>query len=166
MSILIARIRAKSQEDGDCLIWHGAMAGGVTPVIQFEGKVQNVRRALAIQLGLDVDKKTATNSCDNRRCVCPDHIKVMTRKALQVRSAKALKGSAQNVIRGMRISAARRPTAKHTAELAQQIREADGPQRAIAARFGVSHHVVWSIRTHRTWKNYNNPYAQLMGGRR
>lgn len=165
MSLLLDRIRAKSHEDGDCLIWDGALAAGSTPAIQFGGKVQNVRRALAIDMGLDVRKKTVSNSCDNRRCVCPEHIQVMTRKALQVRSAQVHKGTAKDVLRGMRIATAKRPTAKHNLELAQRIRQAEGTQRALAKQFGVSQHVVWSIKTHRTWKDYTNPFAQLMGGR-
>jgi len=162
---LIDRIREKSHEDGDCWIWDAAMAGGKTPVISHNLKVQNVRRALAIELGLDVEGKTASNSCDDRRCVCPDHIKVMTRKALQVRSAKVYKGSAQNVIRGKKIAAYKRDASTNTQEKVNAIRLADGTQREIAKQFGVSQYAVWSIRTYRTWKDYSSPYAQLMGGR-
>jgi len=163
---LMDRINANAHDDGGCLIWDGAMgSAGKTPVISMDGKVQNIRRALAIEAGINVLGMNASNTCNERRCVCPNHIKMMTRSELQNRSADELRGSIHNTLRGRKIAEARRPTTKHTMELAVAIRQAEGSQRAIAKQFGVSHYVVWSIRTGKSWKDYSNPYAQLMGAR-
>jgi predicted XRE-type DNA-binding protein len=62
-----------------------------------------------------------------------------------------------------KISSVARQHAKLNEQLAEEIRQADGTQREIAKRFGVSQATVSVIKRGKTWRDYNNPFAQLIG---
>lgn len=57
-----------------------------------------------------------------------------------------------------------RENSKLNSELAAEIRDAEGTQREIAARFGISQATVSVIKRGKTWRDYFNPFIQLIGG--
>lgn len=164
MTRLLERVKAKVVEVGDCWEWQGAMqTTSPVPTMNFEGKVKPVRRHLAEAMGLPVQGKLATYRCGNALCVHPDHLMVITRKKLQQRIAKEFKHHA-NPIRLKKLSDKARARSKLTAELAQAIRDAEGTQRDIAAQYGVTQATVSVIKRGVTWRDYTNPFTQLLGG--
>jgi len=163
-SCLLERIRAKSTEECDCWLWDGSMSVCNIPMIKHNGRAYSARRALAIEMGLDVEGKAATNSCGDPRCVCPGHIRLMTQGALRLRTSKRLKGTASETLRAHKIAATRRRTSKLSIASATAIRAADGTYREIGEEYGVSISTVFAIKSHRMWKDHSNPFAQLMGG--
>lgn len=164
MDALVQKIYGRCEEYGDCWEWQGATQScGSTPMINYKQRVVSVRRLLAEHMGHDVKGKVVTYDCGNELCVNPAHVQVTTRKKLSKRISVDLKFHT-NPVRMKKLSDAARARGKLTMELANQIREASGTQREIAARFGVSQATVSVIVRGITWREYSNPFAQLIGG--
>ena len=164
MKELIERVRKHIEEIGDCWEWTGAMQSNApTPMINYKQKVQPVRRALAQHMGKSITNKLVTCKCRNELCVNPDHLLVVTRKRLQEMVSKERKYTS-NPVRMQKLAAKARAHAKLNPELAAEIREADGTQREIAARYGITQATVSVIKRGVTWRDYSNPFAQLIGG--
>jgi predicted XRE-type DNA-binding protein len=67
-----------------------------------------------------------------------------------------------SMLRKSKISIMARHRAKLTVEMAEEIRQAEGKQRDIAKRFGVSQATVSVIKRGLAWRDYNNPFALLI----
>jgi len=160
----ITRLRKRSEEVGDCWEWTGAMQTTTgTPVMNYEGQAQPVRRAIALELGLPLQGKLATCKCINMRCVNPEHVTVVTRAQLQKRTAKA-NNLNLNQARCRKLAQSARRNSKLTEAKVAEIRAIDGmTQRDIAALYGITQATVSAIRRGVKWKDYSNPWLQLMG---
>lgn len=165
MSALFDRIFARCNEVGECWEWTGCMQScQTTPMINYKGRPQSVRRLLATELGLPLTNRLATVRCMNRLCVNPEHIQTLTRKVMQARVAKA-NPAVMSPSRMMRIALKARVRAKLDLDKVAQIRqmlEEGIPQRAIGEKFGVSQNCISRIKRDTTWRDYSNPYLQLM----
>lgn len=164
MKELIERVRRHIDEIGDCWEWNGAtQTKSPTPMINYQRKVKPVRRLLAETLGKNITGKFVTCKCRNELCVNPDHLLIVTRKRLQEIVSKE-RNYTSNPVRMKKLADKARLNSKLTLELAAEIREAEGTQRAIAARYGISQATVSVIKRGVTWRDYSNPFAQLIGG--
>lgn len=160
---IIDIIKERTIEVGDCWEWQGALqACGTTPTIRHKKRTMSVRRLIMEVQGYSLESKVATCTCANHLCVNPEHIEVITRKKLTKRVASQIRRSV-NVIRMAKISTIARQHAKLNEQLAEEIRQAEGTQREIAKRFNVSQATVSVIKRGLTWRDYNNPFAQLIG---
>lgn len=166
MTKLLERIQSHVIEVGECWEWQGSLQSkSPTPTMNFKNQVKPVRRHLAEAMELKLDGKLVTYKCGNPLCVHPDHIIAITRKKLQQRIAKE-QAHHLNPLRRKKISDAARKNGKLTPELAQAIRDADGTQREIAKQFGITQATVSVIKRGVTWRDYTNPFTQLIGGSR
>lgn len=164
MKDLMHRVEALSIEVGECWEWQGALqSNSPVPTMNYGGKVRAVRRHLAEALEMPIEGKLVTFKCGNPLCVQPKHLELTTRKKLQQRIAKHIKHHT-NPVRMKKISDLARLNSKLTLPLALEIRNAEGKQREIAARYGVTQATVSSIKRGATWRDYSNPFAQLIGG--
>ena len=164
MKELIDRVRKHIEEIGDCWEWTGAMQSHApTPMINYQRKSQPVRRLLALHMGKAITGKFVTCKCRNELCVNPDHLLVVTRKRLQEMVSKESKFTS-NPVRMRKLADKARAHSKLNLELVAEIRDADGSQRQIAARYGISQATVSVIKRGKTWRDYTNPFAQLIGG--
>lgn len=164
MSALYDRVLNRTEEVGECYEWTGAFSGRV-PAIVWKGKTLNVRRALANEMRVSKSigrDKVAACRCGNWRCVRLEHIQVITRKALQQRTAKKAPLAARMVGR-RKISAKARQRAKLTLEIVNEIRQSTATQRELAKRFGVSQSTIYSIKKGLTWRQYGAVFEQLIG---
>lgn len=157
--VLARRIAPYIEEVGECEVWMGSTQWKcATPVLRWGKGCVNVRRLLAIAEGRDVTGLMCTTRCGNVKCVRPSHILIVTRRELQRRVARATSYEA----RLPALSVAARRRAKLTIEQARAIREAEGKQREIAQAFGVSQHTVSMIKRGLMWRDWSNPWAQLV----
>lgn len=164
MEELIERIRRRIEEVGDCWEWQGALQPKApTPVMRFKQRTSQVRRFIAEHQGKSLKGKLATCKCRNELCVNPDHVVVVTRKKLQEMVSQERQYTS-NPVRMKKLAEKARAKSKLTPELVEEIRSADGPQRAIAMRYGITQAAVSSIKRGRTWKDYSNPFAGLFQG--
>lgn len=165
MSELIDQISARCVEIGACWEWQGALQRrGSSPVMRWQGQTITVRRLVLQHMGVNVEKRVCTVRCGNFLCVNPQHIEAIARKKLSRRVAE-MNSYSVNMLRRVRLARKARERAKLTENLASQIREAEGSQRAIAARYGVSQATVNAILRGRIWVDLTNPYAQLLGAK-
>ncbi len=166
MSDILNKIKSRCVEDGDCWVWQGALAGNGTPkmhVATEKGakKQDSVRRVVAKALDKNIDGKVVTSACGNRRCVCPDHVLVATKRQLGVLNAERT-GYAQNPVRCEKIAMhARQTRAKLTPEMVAEIRSMPSARLA-AETMGINKTVATEIRSFKRWKEYRgNPWAGL-----
>lgn len=162
---LLEYLRARSEEVGECWEWTGALQSARgSPVMRYERVAQPVRRVIAIELGMQVKGRMATVRCCNSLCVNPGHVVVLTRKQLQQRTAKVTQLHA-NPTRCRKLAQTARRTAKLTEAQVAEIRALEGlTQRQIAARYGIAQATVSAIRRGVKWKDYSNPWLQLLKG--
>ena len=164
MKELIERVQKHIEEVGDCWEWQGAMQSSApTPMINYKRRCKPVRRVLAEAMGKAIQGKFVTCKCRNELCVNPDHLLIVTRKRLQEMLSKE-RNYTSNPVRNKKLADKARLNCKLTVELAAEVREAEGTQREIAARFGISQATVSVIKRGVTWRDYSNPFAQLIGG--
>lgn len=163
MSELIDIITARVVEDGDCWNWTGALQScGATPTMNYKRKVGAVRRFILLDKGpAPIGKMLATYTCGNPLCVKPEHTAWVNRKAVQQRTTKE-RGHQNDVLRCKKLADKARQNGKLTHEQALEVREAEGNQYEIAARFGISQSTVSAIKLGKTWRSYGgNPFAGL-----
>lgn len=156
-----AHIASKVEEEGDCLVWIGAKDTYGAPVMRVTGwrKIHPVRRILASLDGQDIDGKLMAVTCDCKDCI--RHIKPVTRKALQKKTARE-NPYAQSIVRNKRISdSARERMAKLTIEAVQEMRSSGLSSRAASKQYGVAQSTASDILSHRTWRTYASPWAGL-----
>ena len=168
MSWLLEYLQARVDEVGDCWEWRRAVQGkGQIPVMRYQGRAQQVRRVIAVETGLWLEGKLATCKCANMRCVNPKHVVMVTRQQLQKRTAKVTQMHF-NPARCIKLAQSARRTGRLTEAQVAEIRAIDGMnQRDIAALYGITQSTVSAIRRGVKWKDYSNPYLQLlMGGKR
>ncbi len=164
---LLEYLRARTEEVGECWEWTGAMQNATsTPVMRYQGAAQPVRRVIAAELGMPAKGRMATVRCCNSLCVNPEHVVLLTRKQLQQRTAR-LTQPQTNELRSRKMAQAARRNGKLTEAQVAEIRALDGlTQRQIAARYGIAQATVSAIRRGVKWKDYSNPWLQLLKGPR
>ena len=165
---LLQLVRTKAEEVGNCWDWSGALQQHkFSPMFRYKGQVQPVRRILAMSMQMDmqIDEKPAfaTVKCGNRLCVNPTHVVTLSRKELQQRTAEATPLNL-NQARCRKLAQSARRNGKLTEAQVAEIRAIEGMrQRDIAALYGITQSTVSAIRRGAKWKDYSNPYLQLMG---
>ena len=121
--------------------------------------VRHYRQKLFKAAGREVARsKMITSSCGNKHCMNPDHIIVLSRKTIALRT---IEERGRTVLHAKKLAVAGRK--KLTPELVDQIRTSAGSQRKIAREFGVSQGMISMLITGKTWKDYSNPFQQLIG---
>jgi len=155
-------IRSRCREDGDCWIWRLGFTSRQVPSMHAGKKIVGVRRVVAELLGLSIEGKKVSNTCGDKRCVCPDHVLPITASALGKLSAKRT-GYAQIAVRNKKISDAKRAHhAKLTEEQAREVRESPETLKQVAGRFGIAVATAGRIRAGKAWKNYGaTPFSGL-----
>lgn len=159
---LIETIQKHIVEEGECWNWTGAMqACGTTPTMRWFGDTGSVRRFVLLERGPNQPAMLATYNCGNPECVRPEHTSWALRRTVQQRTTDEL-GYQGDLVRRKKLAEAARKNAKLTMELADQVREAEGVQHEIAARFGISQATVSRLKRNEIWKTYGgNPFAGL-----
>lgn len=163
MKPTLEAIKERCIEEGDCWLWQGALSHGTTPVMRIDGdrRLVSVRRHVLELKGVKVAGRKAYPSCGNVECVNPEHVMAMTPSQMLTRVA-ASTGYAEAQTRRAKIAAAKRKLSPITPELVQEIRTSPESGHAIARRLGFCQSTVQAIRAHESWRDYQNPYMQLV----
>ena len=162
MSQLVERIRSRCEEVGECWEWQGALQKTKgAPVMYVDKKNGCVRRWIALEMGHEVEGKVVTHKCGNHLCVNPEHLQVMNRTAFHKRTGKN-QAKDMGIDRRQRVALARRANAKLTPEKVQAIRDDTRAQHVIAQEYGISQSTVSQIKRGGAWRDYTNPFFQLL----
>lgn len=153
-------IKDRCTEVGDCLEWQGYYERNHP-----RSAGQSVRRIVYELVHGPVEsdpKKVVTMTCDNHRCVHPDHLAYVKKTVVARRVAS--KGLFSTLIRKQRIAETRRQqSGSITMEIAREIRASDLNAKEEAKQRGISRGMVYKIRAHETWREYGaNHFAGLM----
>ena len=162
-TLLLMSIMDKTEMVGTHLEWRGSLDTYGAPVTRRPGerKLVAVRRIIFELNGTDPTGKLATYKCKNSLCLC--HITLLTRKQLQIRTAKTT-DYARSPARRMAIAKKRRETAKLTPEIVKEMRYKAQTMttRELGATFGVAQSTAAAAIAYRTWPDYSNPFSGLM----
>lgn len=165
IEFLLKRVYDRCIEDEHgCMNWQGAVQSACKSPIMRRGHAHgsSLRRWLleAVSGKKLPRSKMATYTCGNVKCVKLEHLAAVTRADIQRRNDAQFDAAAR-IQKSHRIVVKARARAKLSVEIAREIRAAEGPQREIASRFGVSQTTVGLIRRGVTWRDLSNPFARL-----
>lgn len=154
-------IQARCVEVGDCWIWKGAYSHKA-PAINIGGKSTNVRRFITGTLqGKSIKGRYVTVCCGDLKCVAPDHLRVVNRSQLNKQIAD-ITGYANSVTRSVRLAEARRRQARLSPDQVELIRQSSLSSAVLARQLGVAKSTVNDARRGDTWRDYANPWNQLL----
>ena len=162
-TLLLMAIMDKTEQVGHHLEWRGALDTAGVPIMRRPGhrKISAVRRVIFELNGANPTGKLATYKCTSTTCLC--HITLLTRKQLQIRTAK-ITNYAKSPSCRMAIAKKRRETSKLTLEIVKEMRESAQTMttREMGVAYGVSQNTAASILSHKIWKDYSSPFAGLL----
>ena len=150
---LYARLMARCEECGDCLLWRGSYTANGHPQVRALGKVQLVRRVVyQLKRGPIQPGRVIVLKCGERGCVNPEHMAQYTIQQVAQKAAKS--GSFSRPDRCAKIARGwqRSVNAKLTQEQAAEIRGSSETQRALAAKYGVSKSMIARIKNGTAWR--------------
>lgn len=153
-------IKHKTVEVGDCLEWTGYVTKDYGyPFTSLNGGGILVRRLVALRMGMDIKRFCITNTCGNKLCVAPEHIKMSTRK--NVSMASLSKGLHSELSR-QKTHIANRKKGKLTLDVANQIRAETGmSKRALGRKYGVTDDTISKVLNQETWKDMSSPFSYM-----
>jgi hypothetical protein len=157
---LIEKVLARCTDCGGCLVWNqNRHAKCVTPSVCDGAKRISARRVAYEHFhGPIPEGKVITSACETKLCML--HQKAVTRGELA--SKVATTGAFARPARCAKIAAAQRASkSRLTLEQVEDIRYGPGSLSEAAKRHGITKSGAASIRQHRTWKDYSNPFARL-----
>lgn len=157
-------IKAQCVMDGDCWVWqrHHNKDGPRTWYREGDKWHSMAVRRLAYwwQSGSRPRRTIVIRgTCGDASCVNPAHSEAIT----QARhlSEAAQRSHTPEVHRKMAESA-RKTRARLTWESVQDIRLSDKTNAALAEKYDVSAQTIGRVRRHETWRDYSNPWQQMM----
>jgi len=102
--------------------------------------------------------QVVTTNCGNKRCINPDHLRVVGRKTV----FKIATSDYKNPVRSAKLSAyAREHRAKLTMDQAREIRVSDKTHKQLALEYGVCKATIGNIKTGKIWKETGNLWRGL-----
>ena len=167
----IESLREQCVECGDCWEWQGPVSTPAKnrnsaghPVTRSKGKAVSARRTMYELSGRKIRTgHWISTSCENVRCLNPDHLVQVSPAQQNARLGK--KGAFSGATRCAKIAAAQRALrGKITMDDARAIRDSDETTPVLAERYGLSRRRIQLIRKGDTWREYThtNPFAGLM----
>lgn len=152
-----AYLLARSKLDADCWIWQGSVIQGKFPSMRFNGVGHPVRRVAYTLIRGPVEPKlqVGVHKDCHPLCVCPDHLVVRTK-------SEAITGHQVSLPARLKMARAKRAVSKLTQAQVQEILGSSESGVALAKRLGISHGLVSKIRLGQSWRDFTNPFLQLL----
>lgn len=150
-------LHARCVESEGCLLWNMQMANGpITNIGRQTWKVRHLVYRLVHPRGPGKSHLPMPTVCGNERCVHPDHLTLVRRNS-------AVVGARRTLQHCINIAQAKRAKgAKVTLVQVHDIRTCGDTLQVMAARYGLSIAVLSRIRSGQSWKDYSNPFSQLI----
>lgn len=147
-----SRLLSKATRDGDCLVWNGGMGSGGYGTFHYNGKNRSAHRvSYELHKGPIPAGAVVMHTCDNRRCINPEHLQLGTHTA----NMKDMRDKG----RARYVGGTSHPNAKASPEIAAEIRRRYVPYSrengscALAREFGLDQSTVHTIIRGDTWRN-------------
>lgn len=154
-SYLADRIRSRCIEEGDCLLWQGALSVDGVPRFFMNGQSVSLRRLLWVERHGELSPKVRIGvKCRAQRCVEPKHLVIRHR-------SEDIKGLRRSPAFKAKIAATKRAKSRFTPELIASIRSSPLNNSALGRELGLNQAVIAKIRNHEVWKDYTSPMFGL-----
>lgn len=173
LDLIRERLFRRSEIEGECWIWQGCLnnrgrdSGGGVPCMQLpnRGGSRPARRVAALVAGKTFrDNQVVVSTCDEPRCVNPDHMRVVSRSEaarLAIKRGTFKKGLPPSA---RRLAAARsKPHVIASMQLARAIRARYaevGDALAVSKEFGIKHDHAHKIIRNKLWVEAS-PFAVM-----
>ena len=145
-------LMSNPNKDG-CWEWQGCVQGNGYSRVRYNGKTEYGHRLSYVAFKGDIpDGMDVCHTCDNRKCVNPDHLFLGTRKENMQDCAKkgrTTKGTSFNA--GESCGASKLKAADII--FARQLAKAGEIPRVIAERFGVHTDTIRCVLQRKTWRH-------------
>jgi HNH endonuclease len=154
-------INKRCDEVGDCWLWaHGCTNGH--PVARHDGKYWLLRRLIWGWRNGDIpDGKIITTTCEQKLCLQPEHLELVTMQTLTKRLG-AKGGIMSSPTRSAKIAKTKRAKyGRWTPEQINDIRNSPETGRAMAEKYKTSPAKISQIRLHKILKEFSNPFSGL-----
>jgi hypothetical protein len=148
-------IRDRCTEDGDCWIWQQGVNSAGHPQARVYGKSEMVRRHALVESGKEPygRYKRVTDTCGNRLCCNPAHLKWACQADIVRAAYRAGKRNTASEYLSRVCAVQKTGFAKLDWKRALEIRaRADEPTRLLAKEYGVGVHCINNIKANRSWK--------------
>lgn len=147
-------IRSRCTEEGDCLIWPGAMNAGRSPALTFKGENVQIRRFIWEKLGHELKTGVAIKvRCKDVRCIAEGHL------------YEGKRGPTVGVKRSMshraKMAALFQAKSSLTIEDVQDIRASDKSLTELCEQYGKAQRTIQNIKAGNTWRVVVGPFAGL-----
>ena len=155
---LMEKIRARCEENGDCLLWPGAITTR-GPVVTLNQKQIQLRRVVwedAHQKPFPSDR-VASVDCGHINCLADTHIIARTRAQLVARTNRMHASAGRNA----KIANGKRRDSKLSEEAAEEIRTSGLSAQEMAEKHSITKAYVYMIRAGHFRRNYSSPFAGL-----
>ena len=158
-TIYLSDLINRTVQDGDCLLWTGPSNGSGYPMVSITRKNHTLRTILAVLYKKNKrSNQVVTTTCGNKRCIHPDHLRIVGKKSV----FKISIANYKSPIRSAKLSAyARANRAKLNMDQAREIRMSDKTHRELALEYGVNKATIGNIKAGRTWKETGNLWRGL-----
>lgn len=157
LDISLAFIEARCSECDGCLLWKLKIKDH-QPVFTKNRVQYKVRRVLWALTRPNAPRRgwVVKTTCERDDCVAPDHL-------VQVKLNSHLIGTHQPISQRRRKAQAQRARGRMQPEAVAEVKAHTGPLREMADKHGIS--IAWAarIRAGEVWKDYDSPFAALMG---
>lgn len=157
---VLAAIRERTIEEGDCLLWTGGCSRGTgsnrpQPALWIGGKVQPLRRLAYVAYGKEllVHRRVST-TCGNDKCLCEDHLKEKSH-------SESLVGHRKSPVTVARIAAAKQAAGVLDWEKVRAIRASEKSNVELGREYSVHHETISKVRAHKMWRETSNPFNGL-----
>jgi hypothetical protein len=135
-----------NKTEGGCWEWTAAKDGSGYGLFRWQRRMVRVHRvSFELVHGPIPEDLHVCHRCDNRGCVNPDHLFLGTHRDNMTDMSQ--KGRARTPLGEDNLQA------KLTRVTVREVRQAEGSQRQIAKRFGISQSQVSRIRGRRFWQH-------------
>lgn len=152
---LLNVIRSRCVEEGDCLIWPGALSAGYSPCVTYKGKNHNLRRWLWTHLGNELPGPglAVVTKCQDKRCLADHHL-VGGRRGAKV-------GSRRSAAHAAKMAAIQQAKSTLTHDDIAEIRISTKKLDELCAEYQKSKRTIQNIRRGETWRVTTGPFAGL-----
>lgn len=151
---LMKVIRSRCHEEGDCLIWPGAMNAGRSPALTFKGKNVQIRRFIWQQMGKELKPGKAVKvKCRETRCIAEGHMYEGQRGPTI--------GVPRNAKHRAKMAAMKQAQSTLTMADVEAIRASDKSQKELAQEYGKAKRTIQNILAGNTWKVTTGFFAGL-----
>lgn len=157
---LIADIKKRIIEEGDCWLWTGYCFDG-NPVVSMKVGDKWVQKKVRKLLYDDakqanIGRNYYLNRCGNKQCVNPEHTKCVTRKTHLLESNSKVSKVKRRLAASRLISM----NSKINQEIADYMRISGKSAKELSEEFGLAVRTVHDVLNHSTW-NRNNIFSGL-----